>query len=178
MPPETSFGGLPGVGREWVALMAEFPRSAVWVLPLRSFAEGRVGVGRRDRSLAFLLDPRDLPNLRRGLRRTAELMFLAGARELVCPVHGLPHRLQPDQVALIDRASDDPAAYPLAMSHLFGTARMSPHANAGVVGTDFRVRGAENLYVVDSSVCPTNLGVNPQLSIMAVARIAARRIAA
>jgi choline dehydrogenase-like flavoprotein len=175
LPPETYFGGLPGVGREWLSLMAEYPRSAVWVLPLRSHAEGAVGVGRRGRSISFKLDPRDLPNLRRGLRRAAELMFMAGAREVVCPVHGLPHRLRPGQEDLIEAAADDASAYPLAMSHLFGTARMNASADLGVVGPDFRVHGTDNLYVVDSSVFPTNLGVNPQLTIMALARLAVER---
>lgn len=174
-PPETFFGGMPGTGRDWVELMAEFPRSAVWVLPLRSFGEGAVG---HSGSLSFKLDPRDLPNLRRGLRRAAELMFEVGAREVVCPIYGLPLRLKPGQAALIESAPDDPAAYPLAMSHLFGTARMSMVPEGGVVGHDFRVHGTENLYVVDSSVFPTNLGVNPQLTIMALARLAAEGLVA
>ncbi len=176
MPPETFFGVLPGVGREWLRLMSEFAHAAVWVLPLRSFAEGVVGIGRRERSIRFSLDPRDLPNLRRGLRRAADLMFAAGAREVVCAVHGWPRRLGPGQSSLIDEVGSDAAAFPLAISHLFGTTRMSPRPDAGVVGPDFRVHGTENLYVVDSSVFPTNLGVNPQLAIMALARIAAGRI--
>lgn len=178
VPPETFFSGLPGVGREWLSMMAEFAHAAVWVLPLRSYAEGSVGVGRGGGSIQFALDRRDLPNLKWGLRRAAELMFIAGAREVVCPVHGLPHRLRPDQVGVIEHVSDDPSAFPLAISHLFGTSRMSTRPEDGVVGTDFRVHGTDNLYVVDSSIFPTNLGVNPQLSIMALARIAARRMAA
>ncbi len=172
-PPETFFGGMPGIGRDWVELMAEFPRAAVWVLPLRAYGEGVVG---KFGSLSFKLDPRDLPNLRRGLRRAAELMFEVGAQAVVCPIYGLPRRLQIGQTSLIESAPDDPAAYPLAISHLFGTARMSPLPEAGVVGADFRVHGTENLYVVDSSVFPTNLGVNPQLTIMALARLAAERL--
>ena len=105
-------------------------------------------------------------------------MFLAGAREVVCPVHGLPRRLRADQLGLIESGTNDPSAYSLAMSHLFGTARMSSRPEAGVVGPDFCVRGTDNLYVVDSSVFPTNLGVNPQLSIMAMARLAVERLAA
>jgi choline dehydrogenase-like flavoprotein len=176
LPPETFFGGLPGVGREWLDLMSEFARAAVWVLPLRSFAEGEVGIGRRERSIRFSLDPRDLPNLRRGLRRAADLLFAAGAREVVLPVHGLPHRLRLGQSALIEETPGAASAFPLAISHLFGTARMSRRPEAGVVAPDFRVHGTANLYVVDASVFPTNLGVNPQLAIMALARIAARRI--
>lgn len=175
VPPETFMAGLPGVGRRWVSLMAEFPHSALWVLPLRSRAEGSVDA--RDR-VRFGLPADDLGHLRAGLRHAAELMFAAGAREVVCPVHGLPERIRPDQIGVIDHASDDPAAYPLAISHLFGTARMGTRPESGVVGGDFRVHGSDNLYVVDSSVFPTNLGVNPQVAIMALARIAAERLSA
>jgi choline dehydrogenase-like flavoprotein len=146
----------------------------------RAVLEGLLPGGvssRLGRSISFALDPRDLPNLRRGLRQAASLMFAAGAREVVCPVHGLPERLRPQDVDLLDRLGDDAARYPLAMSHLFGTARISVRPGEGVVGTDFKVHGSQNLYVVDSSVFPTNLGVNPQLSIMSLARIAAQRIA-
>jgi choline dehydrogenase-like flavoprotein len=178
VPPETFFAGLPGTGRDWVALMAEFERAAVWVLPLRSHGEGTVGLGRSAGSISFRLDPRDLPNLRRGLQQAVGLMFEAGAREVVCPVSGLPERLRREQLSLVASAPDDPAAYPLAMSHLFGTARMSLRPEDGVVGPDFRVHGSENLYVVDAAVFPTNLGVNPQLAIMAIARLAAERLLA
>ncbi len=177
LPPEMFAGGLPGVGRRWVSLIAEYARAAVWVLPLRSRGEGSVGLGRRDGRMAFRLAPGDLANLRRGLRHAAELMFAAGARELVVPVHGLPERIGPAQLDLLDAASDDPAAYSLTLSHLFGTTRMSARPGAGVVDLDFRVRGTDNLYVVDSSVFPTNLGVNPQLAIMSLARLASERIA-
>jgi len=176
LPPEMFFSGLPGIGRRWASLMAEFGRAAVWVLPLRSQGEGAVGVGWHDGRLSFQLDPRDLPNLRRGLRRASELMLAAGAREVVCPVDGLPDRLKADQLSLIEEAADDPASYPLALSHLFGTARMSGRSEDGVVDHNFRVHGTENLYVVDSSVFPTNLGVNPQVTIMALARMAAQRM--
>ena len=39
------------------------------------------------------------------------------------------------------------------------------------------VRGADGLYVMDASVFPTNLGVNPQHSIMAVVWQAAEQLA-
>ena len=42
---------------------------------------------------------------------------------------------------------------------------------------DFSTHAAKGLYVVDSSIFPTNLGVNPQHSIMGLARLCATRVA-
>ena len=47
----------------------------------------------------------------------------------------------------------------------------------GVVRPDCRHHDVESLYVADSSVFPTNLGVNPQITIMTLASICAEQIA-
>ena len=82
----------------------------------------------------------------------------------------------PGEERLLDAGPDDPRCYSWILSHLFGTARMAARASAGVVGHDFAVHGVPNLVVADSSVFPTNLGVNPQHAIMAVARLCAERL--
>ena len=46
----------------------------------------------------------------------------------------------------------------------------------GVVDPDFRVHGYRNLYVCDASVFPTSIGVNPQLTVMALADYAVSRV--
>jgi choline dehydrogenase-like flavoprotein len=77
----------------------------------------------------------------------------------------------------LETGPDDPACYLFALTHLFGTARMSVRPSEGVVGTDFCVHGTKGLYVIDSSIFPTNLGVNPQHTIMGIAMHAAKKIA-
>jgi choline dehydrogenase-like flavoprotein len=54
---------------------------------------------------------------------------------------------------------------------------MGPDPRNDVVGLDFESHEVSRLFVVDSSVFPTNLGVNPQHSIMAISRLAATQIA-
>jgi choline dehydrogenase-like flavoprotein len=53
--------------------------------------------------------------------------------------------------------------------HPLGTARMAADPARGVLDGDGRVHGAQGVYVCDGSAVPTALGVNPQLTIMALA---------
>ena len=178
LPPELVFARLPGVGGAWVKNIAESGRLALWAVQLRAHAHGSVRNGLFGTDIRFDLTPRDMRNLCQGLRFTAELLFAAGAREILPGIHGLPDRLtSPDQVRLLENGPLDPACYSFALTHLFGTARMSVRPSDGVVGTDFAVHGARSCYVIDSSLFPTNLGVNPQHTIMAIAMHAARQIA-
>jgi choline dehydrogenase-like flavoprotein len=58
-----------------------------------------------------------------------------------------------------------------------GTARMDAEPGAGVVATDGAVHGAEGLYVADGSLLPSSIGVNPMMTIIAMASQVARKLA-
>lgn len=176
-PPEVAFARLPGAGRRWVGELSRAGHLACWAVQLRAWAEGSVRRRPWGLDIRYDLTRRDMVSLRRGLRFTAELFFAAGAKEVLPGVFGLPERLAPGEAWRLEHGPDDPRCYSMILSHLFGTARMSLRAADGVVGPDFAVHGARALYVLDSSLFPTNLGVNPQHTIMAVAMRAARRLA-
>jgi choline dehydrogenase-like flavoprotein len=53
--------------------------------------------------------------------------------------------------------------------HPLGTARAHARAADGVTDPDLALHGVEGVYVADGSVVPSALGVNPQLTIMALA---------
>ncbi len=82
-----------------------------------------------------------------------------------------------DELPKLDDLSIDPRDYSLIASHLFSSCRMSADERTGVAGFDGAVHGLRGLWVVDASVMPNNLGVNPQHTIMALAMHLARRIA-
>ncbi len=177
LPPELVLARFPGAGKRWAQSMAEATQAAIWAVQLRAWAEGSVRERLFGANIRFAPCPRDMVNLRRALRFTAEMLFAAGARAVLPGIYGLPERLLPGEASMLEAAPEDPSCYAMILSHLFGTARMSPRPAEGVVGPDFCVHGAERLYVIDSSVFPTNTGVNPQHPIMGIAMLAARRLA-
>lgn len=61
-------------------------------------------------------------------------------------------------------------------AHILGGAAMASSPTAGVVDARNRVFGYDNLYVVDGSMIPVNLGVNPSLTITALAEHAMSHI--
>lgn len=181
VPPEVAASRLPGAGRRFAKYLDRLPHMAAWAAALRADAEGTVRPSRLFGGdiIRFTPTSGDLDRLRQGLKKLGELHFLAGATEVIPNVHGMPDVLtSPDQLGLFDQASLDPQAYSLVATHLFGTCRAGPDARTSVVDPQLRVHGVAGLYVMDASVFPTNTGVNPQHSIMAVALVAARRLAA
>ena len=60
-------------------------------------------------------------------------------------------------------------------AHILGGATMGDDINSGVVDKNFEIFNYPGLYVVDGSVVPSNLGVNPSLTITALAEYAMSR---
>jgi len=61
-------------------------------------------------------------------------------------------------------------------AHILGGACMGENQETGVIDSDHRIFGYENLYVIDGSAISANPGVNPSLTITALAERAIDRI--
>ena len=61
-------------------------------------------------------------------------------------------------------------------AHILGGAPIGKDAKAGVVDENFQVHNYEGMYIVDGSVMPANPGVNPSLTITALAEYAMSKI--
>lgn len=170
---------IPGFGRALSESLGTIGHVALWGVQVRARAEGTVrpGIGGTP-DIRYDLTREDLRTLQEGMRVLAEMLFAAGAREVWPGIHGLPERLMsPDQVSLLTDGELDPRRVHMIATHLFGSCRMGTDPADSVVDTGFRTHGVDRCWVVDSSVFPTNLGVNPQHSILAVARLAGQHIA-
>lgn len=180
MPLETAAGRMPGFGAELVRRVAEFQHHAQWGVQVRAKAHGRVRRGLLGgASIQYDLTDEDVSRYRLGVRRLIEMFFAAGAREVWPGAEGLPEVIRsPDEAHALDDLPNDPKLFHYIAAHLFGTACMHPDPRHGVVGLDGQVHGTKGLYVFDSSLFPTNIGVNPQHSICAISWALSEELAA
>lgn len=171
---------LPGAGAEFARSLGQLDHWVEWGAALRAEARGTVRPSGQGSKVRYALTDGDLARVRRGVRVLGQLHFAAGARTVALGVHGWPERIDsPAELERFEREGPrDPRAYAMAITHLFGTCRMGSDPRRSVVRPDFRHHAIDALYVADSSVFPSNTGVNPQNSIIALATLAAERIAA
>ncbi len=169
---------LPGFGAELVRNIADWGHVAQWGLQVRATAHGRVKRGWTGRTvIRYSPDTADAARFKLGVKRLVEMAFAAGAREVLPGVHGLPERMtSPDEARAIDALPDEPRLFHYIAAHLFGTAVMGRDPASSVVAPTGESHELPGLYVIDSSVFPTNLGVNPQHSISALAWLVAARL--
>ena len=157
------------------ALMADLPRlSLIAVIP-RDAGAGRVRIGRDGEPIAtYRLAEGDRSRLATGIDGAGRVLAAAGAREIFS-AHARLARWRDGFPRAAFRFG--PGRGALYSFHLMGSARMggSPElAAAGPTGETWEVR---NLVVADGSAFPTASGVNPMITIEAIAHLNARRLA-
>jgi len=157
-PPAYAAMSLPLTGARHRRAMADYRRLAQFGLMVSDASRGRVRTLAGRPVIRYDLCAEDLAKFRAGLARLHELFLAAGAREVYLP---LPDGVSPARA----RAQD----LTLMAFHPLGTARADARPTHGVTDGDLAVHGVVGVHVADGSVVPSALGVNPQLTIMALA---------
>lgn len=177
VPPTMIAMSLPYWGREAAAMMEHFNHmvsAGVLVEDTDSIGRVRPGMG-GDAHLTYSLGERDFRTLQRGVAILSEIYFAAGARKVLLPYHNLTELRSVDELKRIFDPALTAADMEVLTVHAMGTARMGSDPKRSVVDGWGWLHGLENLQVADASLFPTPIGVNPQITIMALATRNARR---
>jgi choline dehydrogenase-like flavoprotein len=168
---------LPWAGRDAHASEMSGARNRAILISLtRDRGEGSVSIDDRA-DVTYKIAPDDARRMAIGLAGAARIAFAAGAAS-VATLHANPLRLTAAEAtpagldaferALLTRAASC-APVALFSAHQMGTARMGATAANGAIDPDGRVYGVDGLLVTDASAFPSASGVNPMLTIMALA---------
>ncbi|HEX2128047.1 MAG TPA: GMC family oxidoreductase [Solirubrobacterales bacterium] len=174
-----AFGGhwMPGIGADHQERLAGYRHVASTGVHLSDTSRGRVGIaGDGSLRITYRLNRADTVKLTFGIARAAELLYAAGAREVFPQIAGLPI-IPRGRINELDARAPHARRLRLEAFHPLGTARMDADAARGVVAPDGAVHGYDSLYVADGSIFPSSIGVNPMMTIIAMAARIARGIA-
>ena len=164
-PPDYLAMAVPFTGPRHRELMLRYRNIAQFGLMVSDTSRGSVTRRLGRPIVRYDLADADTATFAKGLHRLAQLFFASGAHTVITPVARV--REIHDARALEDlrlRAGE----LKLMAFHPLGTARAHADPDRGVVDGDLRVHGVDNLYVADGSAVPSALGVNPQVTIMAL----------
>jgi choline dehydrogenase-like flavoprotein len=140
---------------------------------------GRVKANKYGRaSIRYELGPKDLEYVKQGIAVAARIHFAAGATK-VMTLHARPTVIQSmgdvDHMLRSRRWEMNDIGF--FSAHPLGTCRMAKDKRRGVVDSHCQTHDVGGLFVVDGSVTPTSLGVNPQITLLAIAEKSAEWIA-
>jgi choline dehydrogenase-like flavoprotein len=173
IPPELVASRLSGGGRKLMERLVGYRHIAMWCHAVRAESTGTISTslfGSRP-VVRYELDRADMEKFRRGMHLLAQHHVAAGARSVIPGIADFPYELAKDEIDQLADAPLDPQRYIAILSHLFGGCVMGTDAANSVVDPSGRVYGVDGLVVADASVIPSNLGVNPQHTIMGLATI-------
>lgn len=166
-PPGMGSFVLPGLGSELRRELESADRLATLGAMIADRPSGRV-LGRDRTLLRYDLDRRDGGRLMRSVRAMGQVLFAAGAQEVLT---GIPTAPRARSLTELDEilAHVGPGRLHLSAYHPTGTVSAGADAQRFPADPLGRLRGVHGVLIADGSVLPGCPEVNPQLSIMAAA---------
>jgi choline dehydrogenase-like flavoprotein len=170
--------------REHAEIMQGIGNTVPLGVLLRDRDGGEVKIGRDGEPIVrYALSSFDAGHLRTGIDGAAQIFEAAGARKIFSPqarpatyLPGAGNRTQ--FMADVDRGGFGPGQIHLGSFHIMGSARMGGSPDTSACDPSGQTWEVRDLYVFDGSSFPTASGVNPQISIQAIAHMGARGLAA
>lgn len=125
--------------------------------------------GFKDPFVRYHLTPEDLKDLSDGLQKLSLLLFKSGAEVLYPSILNFPKLTQASDISQVPELLPKSRTN-LMTVHVMSSCPMGENQQKCATDSFGKVHGFHNLYISDASLLCTALGVNPQGSIMAVAR--------
>jgi choline dehydrogenase-like flavoprotein len=169
---------IPTFGIDHKRMMKEYNRYTMAGIMTRDEPSGSVSISYNGNpKLDYNLSSQTIDDMARGMAIVAKMWFDIGATSVISSHTDIPEiKNKADIPKIKDAVRSNPGGLLVGSAHPQGGNKMGNDPMECVVDSDCKVFGFENLYVCDASVFPTAVGVNPQLTVMALATITADKI--
>jgi choline dehydrogenase-like flavoprotein len=168
-PPDYLSMATPFVGERHRQAMAAYRNMSQFGFMISDESRGRVRRLPGGRPLIrYDLAEADVRKVELAFRVLTEIYWAAGAKAVYTPVPGVSE-LRDGELAPLTSRRLRAAELDLIAFHPLGTCRAGADPAQTVLDQELGVRGVEGLHIADGSAVPSSLGVNPQITIMALA---------
>jgi len=175
--PATFSTATPGIGKDNAKFMKKYHHSAVAGVLIQDEANGSVTLNwSKDAIINYSLSDFDGELLIKGITKAAQIFFRAGATRVITGHFQKTILDSENDLYLIREGGYRVGLLKFASAHPQGGNRMGNDEKTSVVNSECRSHEITNLYICDASVFPTPIGVNPQLTVMTIASLAAKKI--
>lgn len=168
-------------GKDIKDRMCRFSRTAHIFALARDIGSGTV---KSESSINYQMEAVDEENLQKGLAKVLRILAAAGAEEIgthhakgrtlnvkKVSSHEFERFVKEESSRMIRDLSS-----PICSAHQMGSCRMGIDPNTSVVNQMGETWEVEGLFLADTSVFPTALGVNPMLTVQAIAYCTAQSV--
>ncbi|HVY49172.1 MAG TPA: FAD-dependent oxidoreductase [Minicystis sp.] len=178
LPFDVAALSLPWTGRRFTEMMERYPYLATFGFMIQDTSRGAVRPTPFGSSplVTYDMNAQDLAKMQRGIELLTEVFLAAGARRVLPFVAGQDEVASKADLARLRARKLRPGDFEVAAFHPLGTCRIGTDPARSCLGPDHEAHDVASLYVCDGSAVPSSLGVNPQMTIMAMALRAAEGI--
>lgn len=160
---------LPSFGKVHWNIMSGYNYMAACFVLVHDEGTGQVTVGSDGRPvIEYSVSEKDKRKMIHGMKEAARIYLKAGARKVYTTHNEIVEIRGENDLDLIDKRGIEPNSLTLISAHPQGTCRMGEDPKKSVVNSRGESHDIRNLFICDASVHPTSVGVNPQVTIMAI----------
>ena len=163
-------------GRQHKEMMTKVPYISTFIWFLRDKGYGQITIDKAGNSLPVyqLADETDQKNFRHAAAEAIRIHEAAGAQEIMVSLahQQLIWKRGQNLESYIGTVTKQPlldGAQPMISAHQLCSCRMGKDPATSVADTNGELRDVKGVWIGDGSACPTSLGANPMVTIMALA---------
>jgi choline dehydrogenase-like flavoprotein len=170
LPPYQFSLPLPGFAYDHKDLMSRYEHFGLIGSLLHDESVGRVRLGGPlGTILEYDLTPADRSMMIEGMQNAARVLLSEGATRVITSHKKRTVVYAEEDLYMIRQRGVSPLDINMASAHPQGGNVMGGDGKTAVVDSHSKAYGFDNLFVCDASIFPTSVGVNPQLTVMALA---------
>lgn len=175
LPPGLLFSMMPVSGAKLKDLMAKYTNLSAFGVMVSDSSTGVVRKGHFGTPFfaIYNMNKRDTENMHFGIARICEIYLAAGARKIYSGFHPVPELYNESDLVKLENTKPSASDFEIGAFHPLGTCPMGEKKSGAIVDFSLKSHIMDDFYIMDGSVIPGSLGVNPQITIMTLAMRAA-----